>query len=131
MGKPVPEVDAQLAAQNEAKLIPSEGFSPLKPLISFAQALGFKGPPDRYEQAQRTLAAMKAEAQADTAVADGVRAGDELLIQATLEKDASGRTKETAVVGSNPKGTQPPTDKKDDKKKDSKKETKKPKKKPF
>ena len=39
-------------------------FSPLKPLIDFAAAIGFKGPPDRYEEARKIIAANKAEAAA-------------------------------------------------------------------
>jgi len=123
MGKPLPAVDEVLAAQNESKLKPSEGFSPLKPFVSFVQALGFVPPPDRYEEAVEKLAAMKGEK--DARVAEGVQTSDNVLIEATLEKDASGKTVGTAVLGSNPKGKQPASDKEDDKKKDSKKDKKK------
>ncbi|MBM3790917.1 MAG: outer membrane protein assembly factor BamD [Acidobacteria bacterium] len=123
MGKEVPAVDERLAAANQAKLKPSEGFSPLKPLADFAAALGFKGPPDRYEAAVREVAAGKAAA-ADQRAQDA--GADDVLIRATLRQDASGKTEQTAVVGANPKGSEQPTDKKDDKKNENKKPTKPP-----
>jgi outer membrane assembly lipoprotein YfiO len=107
MGKPVPEVDKQLAALNESKLKPSEGFSPLKPFIDFATALGFKGPPDRYKEAQKQVAEKKAEeaAQAGTQ-AQGEKTADDILIQTTLSKDQSGKTQTQTVLGGSPNGTQ-------------------------
>ncbi len=100
LGKPLPPVDAQLAALHQTKSKPGDGFSPLKPFINFAEALGFKGPPDRYEEAKKQVEAKKAEALAQaTRPADGSKTGDDILIQTTLRKDASGRTQETTVLG--------------------------------
>jgi len=98
MGKPIPSVDAQLAALHAPKSKESEGFSPLKPLISFAEALGFKGPPDRYEEAKGIVETRKAEAQAAAQTADAVKTGEGAMIEATLTKDAAGNTQSTAVL---------------------------------
>ncbi len=128
LGKNIPAVDTQLAAANQAKVKPAEGFSPLKPFISFVEALGFKGPPDRYEAARRTVEAARADAVAAAAAAEGGAAGDDLLIRATLTKDASGKTQETAVLGANPNEKPAGSDKEGDKKKETKKEEEKKKK---
>jgi outer membrane assembly lipoprotein YfiO len=117
MGKPIPEVDTQLAAQNEALVKTPEPFSPLKPLIAFVEAIGFKGPPDRYEQAQKQLAATRAEAE--SAPANGAQSGGkpgDVMITGTIQKGPDGKP----IVGTDPKGTPPATDKKDDKKQDAK-----------
>jgi len=124
IGKPIPPVDEQLAATNQAKLKPSEGFSPLRPLVAFSEALGFVGPPDRYEAVVKEIAAKKAAAEATQQAQDA--GGDDVLIRATLRKDASGNTEQSAVLGPNAKGTEQSTDKKDDKKNEDKKKTKKP-----
>ena len=119
MGKPIPEVNAQLAAQNQALVKAPVPFSPLKPLIDFAEAIGFKGPPDRYEEARRIIAANKAEA---VAAAEALKAGQaggkpgEILITGTIERGPDGKP----VAGSNPKKTPPATDKKGEKKQDDK-----------
>ena len=122
LGKPIPEVDPRLAAQHESYLKQPEPFSPLRPLISFAEAIGFKGPPDRYKEAQKVVAANKAQAEADAAAPAtapaGAKPGD-VLINATIEKGPDGK----AIV--KPNGTPPATDKKDDKKQDDPKKTKK------
>lgn len=123
LGKSVPAVDEQLAVANRAKLKPSEGFSPLRPLIDFAGALGFIGAPDRYEAARREVEATKAAAANAQQAQD--TAGDGVLIRAEIRKDASGKTEQSAVLGPNPKGTEQATDKKDDKKDDKKKDDKK------
>jgi outer membrane assembly lipoprotein YfiO len=107
MGKTVPTVDDQLASQHQALVKAPEGFSPLRPFIDFAEALGFKGPPDRYDQAQKIVAASKAQAAAAAASAAGTKPGD-VLINATIEKGPDGK----AVVKPNA------ADKKDDKKQD-------------
>lgn len=103
LGKEVPPVDTQLAALHQPK--PKEGasFSPLSPLIDFAKALGFAGPKDRYEEAKSIVETKKAEAALAAAKAeksgDGAKAGDGMMIEATLTKDAAGNTKTSAVVG--------------------------------
>lgn len=124
MGKPIPPVDEKLAQANRAKLPQPEGFSPLKPLADLASALGFKGPPDRYQQARREIDASKAAA----AEAEQAReaAADDVLIRAVLTQDATGKKTDSTVLATNPKGTAQATDKKDDKKKDEKKPPKKP-----
>jgi outer membrane assembly lipoprotein YfiO len=100
LGKPLPPVDAQLAAVNQSRVKPPEGFSPLRPFIDFAEALGFKGPPDRYELARKTIEAEKTKsAEAQQAEAAGAQGSDGILIQTTLKKDASGNTQQTTVVG--------------------------------
>jgi len=115
MGKPIPAVNAELAAQNQSLVKPAAPFSPLRPFIDFAEAIGFKGPPDRYEEAKRIVEANRAEAATAAAGQEGVKPGD-VLINATITKGPDDK----AVV--NPNGTQQKTDKKDDKKQDDKKQ---------
>lgn len=113
LGQPVPEVDTQLAAVNQSNLKPSEGFSPLKPFIQFAEAIGFKGPPDRYEAAKRTVEAKRAEA-ASAASAKPVeedKRPDDILINTQIEKDASGQTRVSTVLGGNQAPNQAATNK--------------------
>jgi tetratricopeptide (TPR) repeat protein len=114
LGKPLPAVDQQLAAQHQALLKPPEPFSPLKPLIAFAEAIGFKGPPDRFEEAQKIVARDRAAAEEKAASQSG-KPGD-VMINAVIEKGPDGK----AVV--NPNVTPPKTDKKDETKKDAKKQ---------
>ncbi len=113
MGKPIPEVDPALAEQNQSFLKAPEPFSPLKPLISFAEAIGFKGPPDRYEEAKRIIAAGQADAAA-AANATQTGADGDVLINVTLAKGADGKP----VAGTNTKDNPAKTDKKDVKKQD-------------
>ena len=115
----MPEVNTQLAELNQAKLKPSEGFSPLRPFINFAEALGFKGPPDRYEAAKRSVEEKKAETAAAQASppAEGGKPGDDILIQTTLSKDPSGKTQQSTVLGGNPNTPTAGTDKNTEKKK--------------
>jgi outer membrane protein assembly factor BamD len=113
LGKPVPQVDVQLAAHNQGLLKKPEGFSPLQPLISFAEALGFKGPQDRYEAAIQTVETQKAAAQAG-AQGQGQPGGDDILIQTTIKKDQSGATNESTVLGGNANPTPAPADKKEE-----------------
>jgi hypothetical protein len=40
-----------------------EGFSPLKPLDDFVKAIGFKAPPDIYDEAKEAVAAEKAASE--------------------------------------------------------------------
>jgi outer membrane assembly lipoprotein YfiO len=125
LGKAIPEVDTQLAAQHQALVKAPQPFSPLRPLISFVEAIGFKGPPDRYEEAKKIVEAGKAEASAvATAARAAAQAGGkpgDVLITGTLEKGPDGKP----VAGTNAKGTPPATDKKDDKKQDDKTKKKK------
>ena len=103
---------------------PPEGFSPLKPFVDFASALGLKGAPDRYEVARKTVEAQKTAA-ADAA-AQGARTSDGILIETTITKDASGKTADTTtLVGANTNAAQSGTDKNDDKKKPDSKDKKK------
>lgn len=109
MGKTVPSADDQLSAQHQALLKAPEGFSPLRPFIDFAEAIGFKGPPDRYDQAQKIVAANKAQAAAAAASAAGTKPGD-VLINATIEKGPDGK----AVVKPNAVDKTQEVKKKDD-----------------
>ena len=80
-----------------------EGFSPLKPLIDFGKALGFITPPDRYEEAKRTLDAEKAKvAEAEGAKTGVDTAGDDILIESEIRKSATGETRDTTVLRNNP-----------------------------
>lgn len=95
LGKPVPSVDTDLNAENQARLRPGEGFSPLRPIIDFGKALGFVGAPDRYEQAVRTVEAEKAKtADALARPRDGGPGTDDTQIQVTIRKSASGETED-------------------------------------
>jgi hypothetical protein len=134
MGKPLPEVDTKLAAMNESRQKPAEGFSPLRPIKDFGKALGFVGPPDPYETAKRAVESSRAEAGAveTTTVAEGEKAGDDFPIQATITKSSTGPSEAKAVLGSNSKETNKNADKdaknadKDDKKKPKKNNGPKP-----
>lgn len=103
LGQPVPEINASAAAQNLARVRQPEGFSPLKPLIDFGKALGFITPPDRYEEARRTLDAEKAKvAEAEGARTGADAAGDDILIESEIRKSATGETRDTTVLRNNP-----------------------------
>ncbi len=103
LGQPVPEINAAVAAQNLARVREPEGFSPLKPLIDFGKALGFIPPPDRYEEAKRTLDAEKAKvAEAEGARTGADAAGDDILIESEIRKSATGETRDTTVLRNNP-----------------------------
>jgi hypothetical protein len=120
MGKPIPQVDTQLAALNQSHLKQSAPFSPLRPLIDFASALGLKPIPDRYETAKKTVAAQQAEAtvQAATAKAGTAeKSASDILIQTEIKKDVSGKTQVSTVLGGNATATQTNADKNGDGKK--------------
>ena len=125
MGKPVPEVDTQLAAQNQARVRQPEGFSPLKPFADFVEALGFRGPPDRYEYAKKTVEEQRTAAAAAVKPGEGERTSDGILIETTLRKDATGKVEESTTLGGNAKVPAAASDKKDDKKKEDPKDPKK------
>lgn len=125
MGKPVPPVDTVLAAQNEAKQKPSEGFSPLRPIVDFGKALGFIGPPDPYVRAKKMVEAQStATAQAAALASEAGKSGDDILITTTLTKSATGETKEKTVLGANAKENGPAAATDGDKAKASKKKKK-------
>jgi tetratricopeptide (TPR) repeat protein len=127
MGKAIPEVNTQLAAANQARVKPPEGFSPLKPFVDFASALGLKGSPDRYDVARETVEAQRSATAASAAQGDTPTDG--ILIETTITKDASGKTADTTtLVGANTNAAQATTDKNDDKKKQDSKDSKKKKK---
>ena len=88
LGQEIPEVNEALAAANKANVRPSEGFSPLKPLIDFGKALGFIAPPDQYEVARKTIEEEKAQAAAKAAAGSGD--GDDIQIETEIRKSASG-----------------------------------------
>jgi len=93
IGKPVPQVDTELAAINEAKMKDQEGFSPMKPLLDFGKALGFVGSPDRYEEAKEIIEAGKAKAAKEAA--EKAREGekpDGIDIEDEIRKPASEET---------------------------------------
>jgi outer membrane protein assembly factor BamD len=100
MDKSVPEVDAKIAATNQSRLKPSEGFSPLKPIIDFGKALGFVAPPDQYEEAQKSLV----EAKTKKAEAGEGSTGEDIQIETIIRKSASGETEDVTTLGG---GTEP------------------------
>ena len=101
LGKPLPTVDAAVAAANQARVKPPEGFSPLNPFIDFAKALGFVAPPDLYEEARKTLDEEKAKtAQASAAKpGEGSPTGGDIQIESIIKKSASGETQDTTILG--------------------------------
>jgi tetratricopeptide (TPR) repeat protein len=129
LGKPLPSVDTQLAAQNQARLKPADGFSLLKPLIEFGKALGFVGPPDRYEEAKKTLELEKtktAEAELEKK-GEGGEAADSIQIETILRKSASGEVQDTTILGSGTGSvSQSDKEKKTDTAKKKKKNAKRP-----
>jgi len=98
LGYDIPEVNEALAAANQANIRPSEGFSPLRPLIDFGKALGFIAPPDLYESAQKTLEEEKAQA----AAAGTGGTGDDIQIESEIRQSASGAP---ATEASTPAGS--------------------------
>jgi outer membrane assembly lipoprotein YfiO len=99
MGKSVPEVDAKIAASNQSRLKPAEGFSPLKPIIDFGKALGFVGLPDRYEEAQKSLEEAKVKRAAAGKTGDEGLTEDDIQIETIIRKSASGETEDTTTLG--------------------------------
>jgi outer membrane protein assembly factor BamD len=111
LGKPVPPVDEQLAAMNQARVKPPEGFSPLKPFIEFGKALGIVSPPDLYVEAKKAVEETKT-AEAAAAKAAGSQAGGDIQVQSTIRKSASGETQDTTVIGPVADQTQPSNEEK-------------------
>jgi outer membrane assembly lipoprotein YfiO len=118
LGKPVPQVDMQLAAANQARVKPAEGFSPLKPFIEFGKALGFVAPPDIYQQAKKEREEEKAKTAAAEARKEGGEqpgTGGDIQIRSTIYKSANGETRDTTVLanGSDPTPQETPENKKE------------------
>jgi len=111
LGKPVPPVDEQLAAMNQARVKPPEGFSPLKPFIEFGKALGIVSAPDLYEEAKKAVEETKT-AEAAAAKAAGSQAGGDIQVQSTIRKSASGETQDTTIIGPVPEQKQPSNEEK-------------------
>ena len=86
MGYEIPKVNETLAAANQANIKPPAGFSPIRPLLDFVEALGFITPPDPYETARKTVEEDKAREAAKA----GAGTGDDILITSTIRRDASG-----------------------------------------
>ncbi len=100
MGKPVPAVDSQLAAQNLALIKTPEPSSLLKPLADFIAAMGFKSPPNRYEEARKAVTAGRGVlAPATGAEPRGSKPG-EVVITGTIEKSGDAK----AVTAAPPAG---------------------------
>lgn len=99
LGKPLPLVNTKLAAINQAKIKPGEGFSPLKPLIDFGKALGFVAPPDRYAEAKRIIEEEKAKVAAESSTqAAGEEPADDIQIETVIRKSATGETSDTTIL---------------------------------
>ncbi len=128
LGKPIPSVDTPLAASNQARVKPPEGFSPLKPFIDFGKALGLVGTPDLFKEAKKTVEEEKIKnAEAATGTPEGGQAGSDIQIQSTIRKSASGATTDTTVVGTSANQSQQnDQDKKKQTNKKKKKNVKKP-----
>jgi len=127
LGKPLPKVNEKIAAANQAKVKPPEGFSPLKPFIDFGKALGFVGEPDRYEEAKKSVEAEKVKvAEAAAKEISPQKPSDDILIESEIKKSASGETKDTTVLTNNSNTATPsPADKKKEEQKSKKRYTKK------
>jgi outer membrane assembly lipoprotein YfiO len=128
LGKPLPLVNSKLATENQAKVKPPEGFSPLKPMIDFINALGFIGPPDRYEEAKKTVATEKAkEAEAAAKQSEAEQASGDIQIETIIKKSASGETRDTTILGGSPgNSSQSVAEKKKEAQKTKKKYSRKP-----
>jgi outer membrane assembly lipoprotein YfiO len=100
MGKPIPEVDTQTAAANQARVKPEEGFNLLKPIIDFGKALGIAPPPDLYKQALKSRDEEKAKAEGALAAAATVegKSGSDIQIEQVIRKNAAGDTQETTIL---------------------------------
>ena len=102
LGKEIPPVDTEMAAANQARLKPDAGFSPLKPFVDFGKALGFVGPPDQYEVAQKTVEAEKAKNAELAAAKEGESgaAGGDIQIETEIRKSASAEAQDPGSVDS-------------------------------
>jgi outer membrane assembly lipoprotein YfiO len=118
LGKPIPEVDTKLAASNQSRIKPDEGFSPLNPFIDFAKALGIVPPPDRYAEAKKALEEEKTKSA--EALKSSGQTSDDIQIETVIRKSASGETREATTLGGNSE-TVPPNSADKDKDKDKNK----------
>ena len=106
--KPLPVVDEDAATANKSHLKTPEGFSPWKPFVEFGKALGFAGPPDKYEELKKIMKDEKikaAEAAGGTG-GEGGQKGDDTGINAIIRKSADGRTEVSTVLGTDPENPQ-------------------------
>jgi len=110
LGYDVPEVNEALAAENQANIRPSEGFSPLRPLIDFGKALGFIAPPDLYESAQKTIEEEKAQAAAAAQYGAGTGDGDDIQIESVIRQSASGAPVDETTTPVDGSGVSPNSD---------------------
>jgi outer membrane assembly lipoprotein YfiO len=91
LGKPIPPVDAELAARNQALVKPEIPFTPLRPLIDIANAMGFIPVPNRYAQAVKAVEQAKAAAAAAAASSTDTKPADPRINLGTIEKGADGK----------------------------------------
>lgn len=99
LGKPLPPIDTELALLNYARVKPPESFSPLKPFVEFAKALGVVPSPDIYEQARKSVAEAKTAESTTVTIDAGGPATSDILIESTIKKSASGKTQDTTILG--------------------------------
>lgn len=92
LGKPIPEVNAELAETNEAKRRKPDGFSPVKPLLDFGKALGLVGPPDLYDEAREAVEAEKLAKEAEEKTAREGEKPEGIDIEDEIRKPASEET---------------------------------------
>ena len=117
LGKDVPPVNATLAAENQARVKPGEGFSPLKPFIDFGKALGFVGAPDQFQIAKKTVDAEKAKTAEAAAIAAAKAGGEsqpseDSQINVIITKNAAGETTTSLGANSSAANAQKDADKK-------------------
>jgi outer membrane assembly lipoprotein YfiO len=89
LGRDVPSVDTELAADNLSKTKPSEGFVPWKPITEFAKAL-VGSHHDVYKEAKETLAEMASNSAPKTGSAGEATA--DRIIDVVVEKNSEGET---------------------------------------
>lgn len=107
LGKPIPSVDTQLAEANKANVKPPQGFSPLKPFVDFAGALGFVGPKDLYQEATKAIEAERAKTAAAAATGtQPVKTGSDISINEVIKKSSDGKTQDSTSVSNDPNATQ-------------------------
>jgi len=114
LGKPIPPVDPQPAREHQPR--ENEGFHPLKPFIRLAETLRGRDSDDYYLRAKKFLAGRNAGEPSDE-----TKPTDDLLIQTTLTKDASGKTDSTTVLGNGTESTKSGAGKKSGEKRPNKK----------
>ena len=124
LGKPIPPVDTLLAAANESRVKPSEGFSLYKPFVDFGKALGFAGPPDLVKEAKKAIEEEKIKtAEAGSKNPEAGPNGSDIQIQKIIKKNAAGETTDAVISGTS--ADPPPQPNDQDKKKPASKLRKK------